>query len=205
VHGHGALKTVAASLNKIANDVRWLASGPRSGLGEITIPENEPGSSIMPGKVNPTQAEAMTMLCAQVLGNDVAINVGGASGNFELNVFKPLIVHNFLQSVRLLTDGARSFNDNCAIGIEPNLDRIERMLNQSLMLVTALNPHIGYDKAAEIAKKAYKDGTTLKEAALALQYLTAQQFDEWVRPEDMVGTRNLADRSRPAGRRRRAK
>jgi len=205
VHAHGALKTLAASFMKIANDIRWLASGPRSGIGELRIPENEPGSSIMPGKVNPTQSEALTMLCCQVLGNDVAVNIGGAMGNFELNVFKPLIIHNFLQSVRLLADGARSFNDNCAIGIEPNLDRIERMLNQSLMLVTALNPHIGYDKAAEIAKKAYKDGTTLKEAALALQYLTAQQFDEWVRPEDMVGTRNLADRSRPAGRRRRAK
>ncbi|HXF18621.1 MAG TPA: class II fumarate hydratase [Burkholderiales bacterium] len=205
VHAHGALKTLAASFMKIANDIRWLASGPRSGIGELRIPENEPGSSIMPGKVNPTQSEALTMLCCQVLGNDVAVNIGGAMGNFELNVFKPLIIHNFLQSVRLLADGARSFNDNCAIGIEPNLDRIERMLNQSLMLVTALNPHIGYDKAAEIAKKAYKDGTTLKEAALALQYLTAQQFDEWVRPEDMVGTRSLADRSRPAGRRRRAK
>ena len=205
VHAHGALKTLAASFMKIANDIRWLASGPRSGIGELRIPENEPGSSIMPGKVNPTQSEALTMLCCQVLGNDVAVNIGGAMGNFELNVFKPVIIHNFLQSVRLLADGARSFNDNCAIGIEPNRDRIEQMLNQSLMLVTALNPHIGYDKAAEIAKKAYKDGTTLKEAALALQYLTAQQFDEWVRPEDMVGTRSLADRSRPAGRRRRAK
>jgi fumarate hydratase class II len=187
VHSHGALKTLAASLTKIANDVRWLASGPRSGLGEITIPENEPGSSIMPGKVNPTQSEAMTMLCAQVLGNDVAINVGGASGNFELNVFKPLIIHNFLQSVRLLADGAASFNDHCAKGIEPNRERIEELLRNSLMLVTALNPYIGYDKAAQIAKKAHKEGTTLKAAALSLGYVTAEQFDEWVRPEAMVG------------------
>jgi fumarate hydratase class II len=187
VHAHGALKTVAASLTKIANDVRWLSSGPRSGLGEITIPENEPGSSIMPGKVNPTQSEAMTMLCAQVLGNDVAVNIGGASGNFELNVFKPLIIHNFLQSVRLLADGAASFNDHCAKGIEPNPKRIGELLEQSLMLVTALNPHIGYDKAAQIAKKAHKEGSTLKEAALALGYVTAEQFDQWVRPEAMVG------------------
>src|SRR5260221_3105606 len=172
---------------KIANDIRWLASGPRSGIGELRIPENEPGSSIMPGKVNPTQSEALTMLCCQVLGNDVAVNIGGAMGNFELNVFKPLIIHNFLQSVRLLSDGAVSFNDNCAVGIEPNKARIEQMLGQSLMLVTALNPHIGYDKAAEIAKKAYKEGTTLKEAARALGYVTAEQFDQWVRPEDMVG------------------
>jgi fumarate hydratase class II len=187
VHAHGALKTLAASLMKIANDVRWLASGPRSGIGELRIPENEPGSSIMPGKVNPTQSEALTMLCCQVLGNDVAVNIGGAMGNFELNVFKPLIIHNFLQSVRLLADGARSFNDNCAVGIEPNRERIEQMMAQSLMLVTALNPHIGYDKAAAIAKKAYKDGSTLKEAAVALGHVTAEQFDEWVRPEDMVG------------------
>src|SRR5690348_1980936 len=187
VHAHGALKTLAASLTKIANDVRWLASGPRSGIGEIAIPENEPGSSIMPGKVNPTQSEAMTMLCAQVLGNDVAINVGGASGNFELNVFKPLIIHNFLQSVRLLADGAASFNDHCAKGIEPNRERIAELLENSLMLVTALNPHIGYDKAAQIAKKAHKEGTTLREAALALGYVTAEQFDEWVRPGAMVG------------------
>jgi fumarate hydratase, class II len=186
VHAHGALKTLAASLMKIANDIRWLSSGPRSGIGELCIPENEPGSSIMPGKVNPTQSEALTMLCCQVLGNDVAINIAGAMGNFELNVFKPVIIHNFLQSARLLADGALSFNTNCAVGIEPNRDRIAQMLSQSLMLVTALNPHIGYDKAAEIAKKAYKDGTSLKEAALALKYLTAQQFDEWVRPEDMV-------------------
>jgi fumarate hydratase class II len=187
VHAHGALKTVAASLTKIANDVRWLSSGPRSGLGEITIPENEPGSSIMPGKVNPTQSEAMTMLCAQVLGNDVAVNIGGASGNFELNVYKPLIIHNFLQSVRLLADGAASFNDHCAKGIEPNPERIGELLRNSLMLVTALNPHIGYDKAAQIAKKAHKEGTTLKAAALSLGYVTAEQFDQWVRPEAMVG------------------
>jgi fumarate hydratase class II len=187
VFAHGALKTLAVSLMKIANDVRWLASGPRSGLGEIKIPENEPGSSIMPGKVNPTQSEAMTMLCAQVLGNDVAINVGGAMGNFELNVFKPMIIHNFLQSVRLLADGARSFNDNCAVGIEPDRERIAKLMRESLMLVTALNPHIGYDKAAKIAKTAHKEGTTLKEAALKLGYLTSEQFDQWVRPEDMVG------------------
>ncbi|PRX30330.1 fumarase class II [Paraburkholderia sp. BL18I3N2] len=187
VFAHGALKTVAASLNKIANDVRWLASGPRCGLGELSIPENEPGSSIMPGKVNPTQSEALTMLCAQVFGNDVAVNIGGASGNFELNVFRPMIAHNVLQSVRLLADGARSFNDNCAVGIEPNHERIDTLLNESLMLVTALNPHIGYDKAAKIAKKAHKEGTTLKAAALALGFVTEQQFDEWVRPKDMVG------------------
>ena len=187
VFAHGALKTVAASLMKIANDIRWLASGPRCGLGELSIPENEPGSSIMPGKVNPTQSEAMTMLCCQVFGNDVAVNVGGASGNFELNVFRPMIAHNVLQSVRLLADGALSFNDNCAVGIEPNRERIDQLLNESLMLVTALNPHIGYDKAAKIAKKAHKEGTTLKAAALALGYVTEQQFDEWVRPHDMVG------------------
>jgi fumarate hydratase class II len=187
VFAHGALKTVAASLNKIANDIRWLASGPRCGLGELSIPENEPGSSIMPGKVNPTQSEALTMLCAQVFGNDVAVNIGGASGNFELNVFRPMIAHNVLQSVRLLADGARSFNDNCAVGIEPNRERIDTLLNESLMLVTALNPHIGYDKAAQIAKKAHKEGTTLKAAALALGYVSEQQFDEWVRPNDMVG------------------
>jgi fumarate hydratase class II len=187
VFAHGALKTVAASLNKIANDIRWLASGPRCGLGELSIPENEPGSSIMPGKVNPTQSEALTMLCAQVFGNDVAVNIGGASGNFELNVFRPMIAHNVLQSVRLLADGAQSFNDNCAVGIEPNRERIDTLLNESLMLVTALNPHIGYDKAAQIAKKAHKEGTTLKAAALALGYVSEQQFDEWVRPNDMVG------------------
>ncbi|WP_144108856.1 class II fumarate hydratase [Paraburkholderia sp. BCC1886] len=187
VFAHGALKTVAASLNKIANDVRWLASGPRCGLGELSIPENEPGSSIMPGKVNPTQSEALTMLCAQVFGNDVAVNIGGASGNFELNVFRPMIAHNVLQSIRLLADGATSFNDNCAVGIEPNHDRIETLLNESLMLVTALNPHIGYDKAAKIAKQAHKEGTTLKASALKLGFVTEQQFDEWVKPKDMVG------------------
>jgi fumarate hydratase class II len=188
VHGHGALKGLAASLMKIANDVRWLASGPRCGIGEIAIPENEPGSSIMPGKVNPTQCEAMTMLCAQVMGNDVAVNIGGASGNFELNVFRPMVIHNYLQSIRLLADGMSGFNEYCAIGIEPNRDRISQLLNESLMLVTALNTHIGYDKAAEIAKKAHKEGLTLKASALRLGYLTEQQFDEWVRPEDMVGS-----------------
>src|SRR5213595_2933051 len=187
VFAHGALKTLAASLMKIANDVRWLASGPRSGLGEIKIPENEPGSSIMPGKVNPTQSEAMTMLCAQVLGNDGAVNLGGAMGNFELNVFKPLIIHDFLQSVRLLADGCRSFNDNCAVGIEPDRERIGKLMRESLMLVTALNPHIGYDKAAKIAKTAHKEGTTLKEAALKLGLVTSEQFDQGVRPENMVG------------------
>jgi fumarate hydratase class II len=187
VNAHGTLKTVAASLMKIANDVRWLASGPRSGLGELSIPENEPGSSIMPGKVNPTQSEAMTMLCAQVMANDVAVNFGGASGNFELNVFKPLLIHNFLQSARLIADGVESFEANCARGIEVNRKRVKQLLDQSLMLVTALNPHIGYDKSAEIAKKAHREGTTLREAALALGYVSAQQFDEWVRPERMIG------------------
>ncbi len=187
VQAHGALKGLACALFKIANDIRWLASGPRSGLGEITIPENEPGSSIMPGKVNPTQAEAMTMLCAQVMGNDVAISVGGASGNFELNVFKPLLIHNFLQSCRLLADGCRSFREHCVVGIEPNLPRIRENLERSLMLVTALNPHIGYDNAAKIAKKAHKEGKTLKEAALELGLVTAEQFDQWVRPEKMIG------------------
>ncbi len=188
VHAHGALKGLAASLMKIANDVRWLSSGPRCGIGEISIPENEPGSSIMPGKVNPTQCEAMTMLCCQVLGNDVAVNVGGASGNFELNVFRPMVIHNFLQSVRLLADGMESFNEHCAVGIEPNRERIDQLLNESLMLVTALNTHIGYDKAAEIAKKAHKEGLTLKASALALGYLTEAEFDSWVRPESMVGS-----------------
>lgn len=187
VHAHGALKTLAASLMKIANDIRWMASGPRSGIGEIRIPENEPGSSIMPGKVNPTQSEALTMLCCQVFGNDVAINVGGASGNFELNVFRPMIAHNFLQSVRLLADGMTSFDAHCAAGIEPNRERIAELVERSLMLVTALNPHIGYDKAAQIAKKAHQDGTSLREAALALGHVTAEQFDAWVRPEKMVG------------------
>jgi len=187
VFAHGALKTLAASLMKIANDVRWLASGPRSGIGEISIPENEPGSSIMPGKVNPTQSEALTMLSAQVFGNDVAINFGGASGNFELNVYKPVIAHNFLQSARLIADGCDSFRKNCAVGIEPNRARIQKQLEQSLMLVTALNPHIGYDNAAKIAKKAHKEGTTLKEAALALKLVSSDDFDKWVRPEDMTG------------------
>ena len=187
VHAHGALKTLAASLMKIANDVRWLASGPRSGLGEITIPENEPGSSIMPGKVNPTQCEALTMLCAQVMGNDVAINIGGASGNFELNVFRPLVIHNFLQSVRLLADGMVSFNHHCAAGIEPHRERMAELLERSLMLVTALNPHIGYDKAATIAKKAHQEGSTLRAAAIASGHLTAQQFDAWVVAKNMVG------------------
>lgn len=187
VHAHGALKTLAASLTKIANDVRWLASGPRSGIGEIRIPENEPGSSIMPGKVNPTQSEAVTMLAAQVMGNDVAINIGGASGNFELNVFRPMVIHNFLQSVRLLADGMASFNRHCAVGIEPNEGRIAELVERSLMLVTALNTHIGYDKAAQIAKKAHKDGSSLREAALALGHVTAEQFDAWVVPARMVG------------------
>ncbi|MEO5669717.1 MAG: class II fumarate hydratase [Ramlibacter sp.] len=187
VHAHGALKTLAASMMKIANDVRWLASGPRSGIGELTIPENEPGSSIMPGKVNPTQSEAVTMLCCQVFGNDVAINFGGASGNFELNVFRPMIAHNFLQSARLLADGMASFNDHCAIGIEPNRERIAELVSRSLMLVTALNPHIGYDKAAHIAKKAHKEGSSLRDAAVASGYLTAAQFDEWVQPQKMTG------------------
>ncbi len=187
VHAHGVLKTLAAALTKIANDVRWLASGPRCGIGELTIPENEPGSSIMPGKVNPTQSEAMTMLCAQVMGNDVAINIGGMSGAFELNVYKPLIIHAFLQSTRLLSDGCDSFRENCAVGIEPNRPRIAANLENSLMLVTALNPHIGYDQAARIAKTAHKSGKTLREAALELGLVTAEQFDAWVRPETMVG------------------
>jgi fumarate hydratase class II len=189
VHAHGAFKGLAASLFKIANDIRWLSSGPRAGIGEITIPENEPGSSIMPGKVNPTQCEAMTMLCAQVMGNDVAVGIGGASGNFELNVYKPLLIHNFLQSARLLAEGCESFRMHCVDGIEANAARIEENLRKSLMLVTALNPHIGYDKAAAIAKKAHKEGTTLKEAALALGHLTSEQFDSWVKPEDMTGSK----------------
>jgi fumarate hydratase, class II len=188
VHAHGALKGLAASLMKIANDVRWLASGPRSGLGELSIPENEPGSSIMPGKVNPTQCEALTMLCCQVMGNDVAINIGGASGNFELNVFRPMLAHNFLQSVRLLADGMVSFNRHCALGIEPNRARISELLDRSLMLVTALNPHIGYDRAAQIAKKAHREGMTLREAALALGHVSAEDFDRWVVPRQMVGS-----------------
>jgi fumarate hydratase class II len=188
VHAHGALKTVAASLMKIANDVRWLASGPRSGLGEIRIPENEPGSSIMPGKVNPTQCEALAMACCQVMGNDVAVNVAGASGNFELNVYKPVIAHNVLQSIRLLADAARSFDAHCARGIEPDLGRIAELVERSLMLVTALSPHIGYDKAAEIARAAHASGTTLREAAVASGHVTVEQFDAWVRPGDMVGS-----------------
>lgn len=188
VHAHGALKTLAASLIKIANDIRWLASGPRCGIGELKIPENEPGSSIMPGKVNPTQSEAMIMLCCQVMGNDVAINMGGAMGNFELNVMRPLIIHNFLQSVRLLADGVLSFNDNCAVAIMANTERIDELMKNSLMLVTALAPHIGYDKAAAIAKTAHHEGTMLKEAAIASGHVTAEQFEAWVKPEDMIGT-----------------
>jgi fumarate hydratase class II len=183
----GALNTIAASLMKVANDIRFLGSGPRSGLGELILPANEPGSSIMPGKVNPTQAEALTMVCAQVMGNNVAVTVGGANGHFELNVFKPVIIYNVLQSIRLIADAAVSFADNCVAGIEANETRIRELMQNSLMLVTALNPHIGYDNAAKVAKKAYEDGTTLKEAALALDLLTEAQFDNWVRPENMVG------------------
>ncbi|MGN6104701.1 MAG: class II fumarate hydratase [Kofleriaceae bacterium] len=183
---HGAIKALATALTKIANDVRWLASGPRSGLGELTIPENEPGSSIMPGKVNPTQAEALTMVCAQVMGNDVAVAIGAASGNFELNVYKPLIARNVLQSIRLLGDAAASFDEHCARGIEPNRAEIERKLHGSLMLVTALAPHIGYDRAAQIAKHAHHTGRSLREAALELGLVSEAQFDAWVRPEDMV-------------------
>ena len=189
VHAHGALKTLAASLMKIANDIRWLASGPRCGIGELQIPENEPGSSIMPGKVNPTQSEAVTMLCCQVMGNDVAINMGGAMGNFELNVMKPLIIHNFLQSVRLLSDGMMSFNDHCASGITANVEHIDELMRNSLMLVTALAPHTGYSKAAEIAKKAHRESTTLKEAAIASGHVTADQYETWVKPEDMTESR----------------
>ena len=187
VHGHGALKTLAASLMKIANDVRWLASGPRCGIGELSIPENEPGSSIMPGKVNPTQSESMTMVCCQVFGNDVAINVGGSMGNFELNVFRPMVIRNFLHSSRLLAHACGNFNEHCAVGIEPNRERIDQLMRDSLMLVTALNPHIGYEKAAAIAKNAHKKGLTLKESAVSLGHLTGEQFDLWVKPEEMVG------------------
>ena len=187
VHAHGALKTLAAGLVKIANDVRWLASGPRCGLGELVIPSNEPGSSIMPGKVNPTQCEALLMVCGQVFGNDVAVGWAGASGNFELNVCKPLLLHNFLQSVRLLAGALRSFEQHCAAGIEPNRARIAELLQRSLMLVTALTPHIGYDRAAEIAKTAHRDGLSLRQAALASGHVSAEQFDAWVRPETMVG------------------
>jgi fumarate hydratase class II len=186
VRGHGALKALACALTKIANDVRWLASGPRCGLGELSIPENEPGSSIMPGKVNPTQCEAMIMLCCQVMGNDVAVGIAGANGNFELNVCKPVMIHNLLQSVRLLSDGMRSFDRHCAHGIEPRRERIEELLQQSLMLVTALNPHIGYDAAAQIARTAHAQGLTLREAAIASGKLSGEQFDQWVRAEDMV-------------------
>ncbi len=186
VEASGVMKTLACSLMKIANDVRWLASGPRSGLGELEIPANEPGSSIMPGKVNPTQSEAMTMVCAQVIGNDTTINVGGCSGNFELNVFKPVMIYNLLQSIRLLADACESFNDHCAVGIKANTSRIDELMKKSLMLVTALNPHIGYDNAAKIAKKAHADGSTLKEAAVALGILDEKQFDEYVKPADMV-------------------
>ena len=188
VESHGALKQLAVSLNKIANDIRLLASGPRSGIGEIIIPANEPGSSIMPGKVNPTQCEAMTMVCAQVIGNDVAIAVGGTQGHYELNVFKPVMAANFLQSARLLGDACVSFNDHCAIGIEPNYQNIKAHVNNSLMLVTALNTHIGYEKAAKIAKTAHENGTTLREEAINLGFLTGEEFDKWVRPEDMVGS-----------------
>ena len=185
VESHGALKQLAVSLNKIANDIRLLASGPRSGIGEITIPENEPGSSIMPGKVNPTQAEALTMVCAQVIGNDVAISVGGMQGHYELNVFKPLMAVNFLQSARLIGDSCVSFDENCAVGIEPNYENLKKNLDHSLMLVTALNTKIGYEKAAKIAKTAHQNGTTLKEESINLGYLTAEEFDAWVKPEDM--------------------
>jgi fumarate hydratase class II len=186
VAAHGALKALACALMKIANDVRWLASGPRCGIGEIIIPANEPGSSIMPGKVNPTQSEALTMVCTQVIGNDTAVAIAAASGNFELNVFKPVLIHNFLQSVRLLGDASASFEEHCAAGIEPNEERIEENLRRSLMLVTALNSKIGYDNAAKVAKKAYAEGKTLKEAAIELGLLSAEEFDEWVRPEKMI-------------------
>ncbi len=187
---HGALKTLAVALMKIANDVRWLASGPRAGLGEISLPENEPGSSIMPGKVNPTQCEALTMLCCQVMGNDVAIGIGGASGNFELNVYKPLIAHNLLQSIRLLAQGMASFDEHCVQGIESRRERIQALLDSSLMLVTALTPHIGYDRAAAIAKRAHHEGCTLREAALAQGDVSAADFDRWVQPADMVRPRS---------------
>jgi fumarate hydratase class II len=187
VEASGALNVLAVSLNKIANDLRMLGSGPRCGIGELTLPANEPGSSIMPGKVNPTQCEAMTMVCAQVMGNNVAVTIGGAQGQFELNVFKPMIVANVLHSIRLLADASMSFTDNCVVGIEANVERIERLRDDSLMLVTALNPHIGYDNAAKVAKKAHAEGTTLKAAAIALGVLSEDDFDRWVRPEHMVG------------------
>jgi fumarate hydratase class II len=186
VTASASLRTLAGALMKIANDVRWLASGPRSGIGEITIPENEPGSSIMPGKVNPTQSEALTMVCVQVFGNDAAVAFGGSQGNFELNVYKPVMVHNVLESIQLLADAARAFDEHCAVGIEPNMERIEENLRKNLMLVTALNRHIGYDRAAEIAKKAHKEGANLRETAVALGYVTPEQYDEWVVPEAMT-------------------
>lgn len=189
VHAHGSLKGLAASLFKIANDIRWLASGPRCGLGEISLPENEPGSSIMPGKVNPTQCEALTMLCVQVMGNDAAVGFAGASGNFELNVYKPLLIHNFLQSVRLLSDGCRSFDEFCVRGIEPRMQQIDEHLRNSLMLVTALTPHIGYDNAAEIARRALGEDKTLRQAAVESGFLTPEQFDQWVRPDLMTNLR----------------
>jgi fumarate hydratase, class II len=187
VDAHGVLNTAAVALMKIANDIRLMGSGPRCGFGELSLPENEPGSSIMPGKVNPTQSEAMTMVCAQVMGNHVAVTIGGSNGHFELNVFKPVIIYNVLQSIRLIADSCVSFTDNCVVGIEANKERIDKLMNESLMLVTALNPHIGYDNAAKIAKKAHKEGTTLKEAGIALKLLTAEQFDQWVKPGDMLG------------------
>lgn len=188
VESHGALKQLAVSLYKIAQDIRLMASGPRSGIGEIHIPENEPGSSIMPGKVNPTQNEALTMVCAQVLGNDTTISFAGTQGNYELNVFKPVMAYNFLQSAQLIADACISFNDHCAVGIQPNHERIKELVDKSLMLVTALNTHIGYENAAKIAKTAHKNGTTLKEEAINLGFVTSEQFDEWVKPEDMVGS-----------------
>ncbi len=187
VTASASLRTLAGALMKMANDVRWLACGPRAGIGEILIPENEPGSSIMPGKVNPTQSEALTMVAVQVFGNDAAVAFGGSQGNFQLNVFKPVMIHNLLESVQLIADACHAFNDHCAVGIEPNTELIEKHLRESLMVVTALNPHIGYEKAAEIAKKAHKDRSSLREAALALAHVTAEQYDQWVRPEDMVG------------------
>ena len=186
----GALNVLAASLMKIANDIRLLGSGPRCGCGELSLPENEPGSSIMPGKVNPTQCEALTMVCAQVMGNHVAVTVAGSNGHFELNVFKPVMIYNVLQSIRLIADGCNSFTDNCVVGIEANTARIDKLMNESLMLVTALNPHIGYDNAAKIAKKAHAEGTSLKDAAVALGLLTEEQFKEWVRPLDMIKPRD---------------
>jgi fumarate hydratase class II len=187
VEASGVMKTIACSLMKIGNDIRWLGSGPRCGIGELALPANEPGSSIMPGKVNPTQCEALTMVAAQVIGNDTAVNVGGCSGNFELNVFKPVMIYNLLQSIRLISDACRSFNEHCAVGIQPNKDNIEKFLNNSLMLVTALNPHIGYDNAAKVAKKAFEENSTLKEAAVALKLLTAEEFDQKVQPKNMIG------------------